>query len=234
MLSGIGPKEVLSPLGIPVKVDSPEVGQSLHDHLQFSIFWKLKDPSAGYAVRSGNPLFTQPQFARGMPIDFVVTTTVSKEGLAQAIALDEGELPSPNHPLLKNDRSFMEHLVVYASANPADPFVSANGTHITGTVADLMPTSKGHVRINSTNPADPPVLDPNYLSTRVDRYAFREGLRTAAHLMLGTEAGRSFIEGETPPNDFDPISVDSDDEYLDARVRHGALYVFLEMAGGPC
>lgn len=174
---------------------------------------------------SSNGLFSQPEFALGLPVDWIVTTTVPKDGLVEAIAADEGRRPDPNHPLLKNPRSFMEHTVVYAAGSASDPCIPVDGTHISSMIVGLMPTSKGHVTINSTNPADAPVIDPRYLSTKVDRYAFQTGLRTVANLMLRTEAGRSFIDGETPPDGFEPISPDSSDEYLDARTRHGALYV---------
>lgn len=225
MLSGIGPKGVPSSLGITPMVDSPNVGQNLHDHLQLSLYWKLKDPPQGLAVGSSNGLFSQPEFALGLPVDWIVTTTVPKDGLVEAIAADEGRCPDPNHPLLRNPRSFMEHIVVYAAGSASDPCIPVDGAHISSMIVGLMPTSKSHVTINSTNPADAPVIDPRYLSTKVDRYAFRTGLRTVANLMLRTEAGRSFIDEETPPDEFEPISPDSSDEYLDARTRYGALYV---------
>lgn len=81
MLSGIGPEDTLSKLGITPVVASDQVGKNLHDHLEFAQYWKLKDPSAGYAVGSSNPLFSQPQFGTGVPVDWAVTTTVPKEGL---------------------------------------------------------------------------------------------------------------------------------------------------------
>jgi choline dehydrogenase-like flavoprotein len=54
MLSGIGPREILSSLDIPVLLENPEVGRNLYDHLQLTQYWRLKDPSAGYAFGSPN------------------------------------------------------------------------------------------------------------------------------------------------------------------------------------
>jgi hypothetical protein len=112
---------------------------------------------------------------------------------------------------------------VCAAASAANPAIALDGSHIASTIVHLLPTSKGTVTINSTDPASSPVLDPHYLSTEVDSYAWRTGLRTTARLFLGTETGRSLIAGETPPDAFGPVTLESDDEYLDARVRRRAL-----------
>ncbi|PIG82391.1 hypothetical protein AARAC_007940 [Aspergillus arachidicola] len=232
MLSGIGPRETLAKHDIPAVVDSPDVGQNLYDHLELAQYWKLKDPSKGYALGSNNRLFAKAEFGLGVPVDWVVTTSIPKEGLEEAIAADEGCPLSADHPLLKTERSFLEYIVLYAAGSASDPVVPVDGTHICMTIIDLLPTSKGHVTINSTDPADPPVIDPNYLSTEVDRYAWRTGLRTAARLFLGTDSGKSFIDRETPPDGFEPISLNSSDEYLDARARHGAFSTYHPM--GTC
>lgn len=225
MLSGIGSKEVLSQHDIPAIVDAPDVGQNLYDHLELAQYWKLKVPSKGYALGSDNPLFANPEFGLGVPVDWVVTTTVPRDGLVEAITADEGCPPPAEHALLATERSFLEYITLYVGGSASDPVVPLDGTHICMTIVDLLPTSKGHVTINSTDPADPPVIDPHYLSTEVDRYVWRTGLRTAARLFLDTNTGKSFIDQETPPDGFEPISLNSSDEYLDARVRHGALYV---------
>ncbi|KAL2859441.1 GMC oxidoreductase [Aspergillus pseudodeflectus] len=228
MLSGIGPSEILNGLDIPIVLENPEVSRNLSDHLQLTQYWRLKDPSAGYAL--GSPSFSNhPEYAHGLPVDWMVTTDVPKEGLAEAIAADIGEpasLPSSNDPLLKSERSVMEHRVVYAAASATDPAIALDGSHIASTTIHLLPTSKGTVTINSTDPASDPIIDPEYLSTEVDRYAWRAGLRTTAQLFLGTETGKALIAAETPPDGFEPMGLDSDDNHLDARVRHKAFSAY--------
>jgi choline dehydrogenase-like flavoprotein len=39
----------------------------------------------------------------------------------------------------------------------------------TASVANVQPTSRGHVRLRSRNPADAPIIQPNYLATDEDR-----------------------------------------------------------------
>jgi choline dehydrogenase-like flavoprotein len=225
MLSGIGPREILSSLDIPVLLENPDVGRNLYDHLQLTQYWRLKDTSAGYAF--GSPNFpNHPEYGLGVPIDWMVNTDVPKDGLVKAIEADVRKSASSlsiHHSLLQSERAMIEHLVVYAAASAADPAIALDGSHIASTIVHLLPTSKGTVTINSTDPASSPVLDPHHLSTEVDSYTWRTGLRTTARLFLGTETGRSLIAGETPPDAFGPVTLESDDEYLDARVRHVAL-----------
>ncbi|KAB8277911.1 hypothetical protein BDV30DRAFT_234321 [Aspergillus minisclerotigenes] len=101
MLSGVGPRETLTQHRIKTVFDAPDVGQNLYDHLELAQYWRLKDPSKGYALGSNNSLFAQPEFGLGVPVDWVVTTSIPKEGLEEAIAADEGCPLSADRPLLK-------------------------------------------------------------------------------------------------------------------------------------
>ncbi|CZR59982.1 related to alcohol oxidase [Phialocephala subalpina] len=219
LLSGIGSEQTLAPHGIKKIVESPSVGQNLWDHLQLVQFWKLRDPTSGVAIGSNNSLFSEPQFGLGLPLDWVVTSTVPINGLKAAIQQDEGYPPSPNNPLLVRTRSFLESLVLYATGSASDPVVPTDGTHIGTSLIGLMPTSRGTVTLNMTNPADAPIIDPNYFSTEVDRYAMRTGMRQFASLMFNTPQGQALIDSETVPTGFSQTSVNSTDAELDARVQ---------------
>lgn len=224
MLSGIGDKNVLSANGIPTVIDLPDVGQNLHDHLEFSTYWELTEAAqaAGVAIGSNNSLFTEPQFGLGLPIDWIVTETVPKDGLIAAITADEGTPPGPDHPLLHPTRSFLETLVIYAAGSAADPVVVVNGSHIAATIVVLLPTSAGNVTLNSTDPTGPLVINPNYLATNVDKYVWRQGLKRVARLM-SAPVMQSVVVGETPPDGFAPLTNSTSDADLDARAAHSAL-----------
>lgn len=162
-----------------------------------------------------------------MPASFVVSTDVPQDGLAAALAKD-GEVHS-NHYLLKNTHAAMENIVMYFGVPPLQP----DGTHISTALMGMKPTSRGTVSIASKNPADPPVLDPNYFDTEADRYVWRVSLRKIASLMTGdTPLGREVVEGETPHGGFAPLSVDAMDEYLDSRVKSQTVYVTLTAKHG--
>ncbi|KAK5989636.1 GMC-type oxidoreductase acuG [Cladobotryum mycophilum] len=226
MLSGIGPAEELNKHKIPVVLDSSDVGKNFVDHSMFVSNWKLRDPSAGYAVGSNNPLFQKPQYGWGIPADFIVTTSVqNKNGLAKAIEADEGRKPDPaTHPLLKQDRAFNEHVFLYAGA--------ADGSEITFTLINMLPTSRGSVTLASASIKDEPLIDPNYQATEVDKFIARDGLRLQIALAASNETviGRTILAGETgKPSLSDPLTVDSTDDRIGKRIAAGMATTYHPM-----
>lgn len=87
----------------------------------------------------------------------------------------------------------------------------------------LMPTSRGTVRLASANVSDPPLADPNYLATEVDRYVFRLMVRTQVQFAGGnaTTFAREILSGDDPTGYgfTEPMEIGSSDEYLDERIR---------------
>lgn len=77
MLSDIGPAGTLSEYDIEQKVDVPEVGQGLADHLSFTTEWKLAKEYRMDTADSGNPLFSEAQDGIGQPNNFVASYGVS-------------------------------------------------------------------------------------------------------------------------------------------------------------
>ncbi|OTB07473.1 putative GMC oxidoreductase [Hypoxylon sp. CI-4A] len=225
MLSGLGPKETLDRHDIAVKADIPDVGQNFNDHVMVYLNWKLKDPSKGFAIGSSNEIFAEPRFATGTPLSHVAYTEVPRAALEAAIAKDEGVnggVVDPNHHhLLKRDWALMENIVMYLAIPP----VPTDGTHISTAQMALKPTSRGSVTIASADPADAPVIDPNYFATEVDRTVWRHSLRRIAAFMAGedTVLGREVVAEKTPFPGFERIdAAGSSDAYLDSRVKaHG-------------
>lgn len=214
-LSGIGPADELTTHNITVLLDSPEVGKNFADHNLGIAVWKLRNASAGYTVESGNPLFEEIQYSWGSPVDFTATTTVPAKGLAAAIEADEGVVPNASHPLLQN-RTWFEHVVLYEGAD--------DGSEIEISGISLLVTARGSVKLASASVVDDPLVDPNYLGTEVDRYVFREGLRQQIALLGSnrTKMSTEVTAYEVPPTGFDVgMSINSTDEYLDARARAG-------------
>jgi choline dehydrogenase len=74
----------------------------------------------------------------------------------------------------------------------------------------LRPESMGHVRIKSKDPFVPPAIDPNYLSTDLDRQTNVVGLRLIAKVM-NAPAMQQFVKKEL----FPPISKRGDVEILE-------------------
>ncbi|KAI2616850.1 GMC oxidoreductase [Hypoxylon sp. NC1633] len=218
MLSGLGPKETLEKHGIEVKADIPDVGKNFNDHVMVHLNWKLKDPSKGYALGSSNPILAESRFRTGTPLSYLANTQMPRPLLEAAIAEDEGQV-DPNHYLLKRQWAMTENMVMYLGIPP----VETDGAHISTVLMGLKPTSRGTVTIASSNAADDPVLDPNYLATEVDKAVWRHSLRQIAAFMTGdTTLGRDVVECETPLPGFERLTVEASDEYLDRKVKtHG-------------
>lgn len=220
MLSGIGPANELAKHGIEVMLDAPHVGDNLSDHGRIGTMWKLNPSWSGSALGPGNEIFQQPQYRWGLPLDFVVTTGIqNKAGLAEAIEADEGVAPDPaTHPLLNQDRAFNEHLIMYTDGG--------NGSAITFVLVNLLPTSRGKLTMSTSDINDPPLIDPNYNSTEVDKFVMREGLRLQIKLAGSKFAtmGRDILGGELGIPGFEgTLTSASTDEYLNSRVAAGLM-----------
>lgn len=224
MLSGIGPGEVLAEYDIEQKLGVPEVGKGLADHLFLTTEWKLAPEHRLDTVDSGNSLFSETQYGLGQPNNFVASYGVSDiTGLAKAISTDEGQEPEPNtHWLLKETRTFFEAFVLYTNFDQTLPF---NSSYLTAANVGLLPTSRGSVTINSSDPTVPPVINPNFFASEVDRFIWRDGLRKVIQMMVGgvSPLSQGIVVGEAPPAGLPALTVDSTDEEIDARIRATAM-----------
>lgn len=152
----------------------------------------------------------------GASSDFIVSTGITdRDGLIAAIEADEGVTPDSSHPLLA-DRVFFEHVLNNEG--------STDGSAILFSSVQLLPTSRGSIKLASGTISDAPLADPNYLATEVDRFVYRSSMRVAIELLASnkTVLATQILDGEIPPDGFsEGYSVTSTDEYIDARIRAG-------------
>ena len=97
-------------------------------------------------------------------------------------------------------------------------------------VLNLLPTSRGSIRLASSDPTDDPLIDPNYYATQADRVVMREAICLAIR-SFETPEGKSFIAEEFTPKEFPALTSDSSDEEIDARMKRAAATWF-HSAGG--
>jgi choline dehydrogenase-like flavoprotein len=155
LLSGVGPAEQLRQLGIPIVLDRPGVGANLQDHLQLRMIYKVDG------------------------IDTLNERYHSRFGFARMLAeyalLRRGPLtmaPSQLGLFTRSDRDQVRaNLQYHVQPLSLDRFGEPLHTFpaFTASVCNLQPTSRGYVRLRSRDPADAPVIQPNYLSTDADR-----------------------------------------------------------------
>lgn len=102
-----------------------------------------------------------------------------------------------------------------------DMNVPFDGTCVTLGTLNLLPTSRGSVRLASTDPADDPLIDPNYYATEADHVVMRAGIRLASSA-VEPKTGQTFFGEEFTPKGFPPLTNSSANAEIDARVKRAA------------
>ena len=168
-LSGIGPGDLLNRFGIGVTHALKGVGGNLQDHLQIRCAYKVsgvKTMNERYQSLLQRAWFgTQYVFARRGPM------TMAPSQLGAFVRSD----PSRETP---NIQYHIQPLTLPKFGEPLDPFPA-----FTASVANLRPTSRGHVHITSTDPAAHPEIRPNYLSTEDDRRVAADSVRVTRRIV---------------------------------------------------
>jgi choline dehydrogenase len=162
MLSGIGPAADLSRLGIEVRVDLPGVGQNMQDHNSVSLVAQ-SDVVCGYfgEDRGVRMLINGLQY-----VCFGSGPVASTASEVMAFIKTEPTLAQPNLQL------YCAPVMV-----PTPLFVPPM-THGFTLLANLVtPHSRGSMRLRSSDPADTPIIEPNYLGDPRDLAAAVAGLR---------------------------------------------------------
>ncbi|KAF2111322.1 putative glucose dehydrogenase [Lophiotrema nucula] len=225
LLSGIGPAYELEKHGIKQVVDSPYVGKDLHDHMIAYRYWKLRDPERGLAF--GSPLFNDPAYIKGGPLDWLVTLPVPIGPLKSALAKDDADTANEeldDHPLVRGPRSHLELGVLYGAVGSQQIGldIPLDGSAIMSFMIPFLPTSRGSVTLQSAKAEDAPVIDPNYYATEADRYVAREGWRTQTKLMTDTERMRNVVSEEIVPRGYEVEGVEIEED-IDKRIRIGGV-----------
>jgi choline dehydrogenase-like flavoprotein len=191
-LSGVGPVEHLRELGIPIVLDKPGVGENLQDHLQLRLIYKVtgaRTLNEDYHSRFG---FAQMMLNYGLFRRGPLTMAPSQLGIV-------------TRSDAKRERANIQYHVQPLSLDrfgePLHTFPA-----FTASVANLHPTSRGFVRIKSTDPADKPAIQPNYLATDEDRRVAADSIRVTRNIVR-QKALQPF-----QPVEFLPGTVADDDE----------------------
>jgi hypothetical protein len=96
-----------------------------------------------------------------------------------------------------------------------------DGNSIMSFFLGCLPTSRGTVTLGSSNPAAPPIIDPNSFATAADKHIMREGFRMQSKVMLDTSEGKNLVlEEHTPPGQA-VAGLNATDEQIDERVKLG-------------
>ena len=165
-------------------------------------------------------LWSDPAFYKGLPCDWAVNGGVPLHLLEPALRADAANGKLSDVSLLEPKRCHIETMVV---CSPVGAPVPMDGSYIATSVMLLVPTSRGSVSIVSTSPDDAPAIDPNFYDTEFDRSALIYGTRRVTTALLGTSAGQAYIDSEGAPPGMEPLTMESSDADVDARIRMAGL-----------
>jgi choline dehydrogenase len=183
-LSGIGPAALLRQHGVDVAADLPGVGANLHDHLQIRSIYKVRNTRTlnrrARSLLGRAAMALEYAFLRTGPL----TMPPSQLG---AFARSDERQPAANMEW------HVQPLSLDKFGSPLHAFDA-----ITPSVCNLQPTSRGHVRIKSRDPAAHPAITLNYLATEEDRRVAVAGLRLTRRIMAAQALAR-FVPEEWLP-----------------------------------
>ncbi|MGO8911308.1 MAG: GMC family oxidoreductase [Bradyrhizobium sp.] len=183
-LSGVGPADLLRKHGIDVVLDAPGVGHDLQDHMQVRVVMRCSQPITLNDIVN-NPvrkILTGLQYAT-----FRTGPLTIAAGTSGAFFRTNPRLATPDIQI---------HFLPFSTDKMGEKLHPFSG--FTASVCQLRPESRGSLRIRSADPAAPPEIRINYLSTEVDRTANVEGLKMLRKI-LQAPALRPYVVEEVDP-----------------------------------
>lgn len=167
-LSGVGNQELLSKFNIPLVRHLPGVGENLQDHLQIRAVYRVKGTDT---------------------LNELASTWLGKLKIGMEYAFKRSGpmsmAPSQLGVFTKSD-SGREHANLQFHVQPLSLDAFGEPLHdfpaFTASVANLNPTSRGSVNIQSDDYRQSPLIQPNYLSTEEDKKVAADSLRVVRHI----------------------------------------------------
>src|SRR5262249_54768202 len=197
LLSGVGPAAQLRDFGIPVVLDKPGVGENLQDHLQLRLIYKIS------GAKTLNETYHSLQGRLGMALHYPLRRRGPLTMAPSQLGLFTRSDPGRERATLQ---FHVQPLSLDKFGDPLHTFPA-----FTASVCNVQPTSRGYVRLRSTDPAAAPVIKPNYLSTDDDRRAAADSIKVARRIVAQPALAKYRPEEYLPGRD---VARDDDDASL--------------------
>lgn len=209
-LSGIGPGGVLQQAGIPVQYENPAVGGGLQDHLAVSYYYRTDR-------RTLNHVFGTWRGRIGAAMQYALTRrgplslSVNQFG---GFVRSSDRLSGPDTQLYMTPASYRsgDGYGQKPEFHPFDGFLIS--------FQPCRPTSTGRIDIAGPDPAAPPLIRPEYLTTEKDVQDVLGG----AGALRKVIATRAFGQIAKAPVDQDLTTMSDQQVVEDFRHRAGTIY----------
>jgi choline dehydrogenase-like flavoprotein len=197
--SGIGPADHLKKVGVKPVHDLPGVGENLQDHLDICVICECTGDHT-------YDKYGKPHWAALAGLQYLLTR--SGPVASSLFATGGFWYADPNAP--SPDIQF--HLGLGSGIETGIAKLTNAGVTLNSAV--MRPRSRGTVRLRSADPADHPLIDPNYWSDPYDRAMNLQGFRLAREIMR-QEPLKPFVLAERVPGP----EVASDDDIVNYACR---------------
>jgi choline dehydrogenase len=205
MLSGIGPAENLRALGIDVVQDVPGVGANLQDHPTVQVS-NLNPTAESYALTPRG--FPRVALA---PLNYIF-------GRRGMLASNAAEATGFMRTLVSLERPDIQMTFVVGLKAAVQKLPRVHGIMLM--VHLIRPKSRGRVSLRTANPADAPIIAPEFLSDVEDVQTLLRGVREARRILAAKPISQSLGDEVTPG-----ASYQTDDELISAiRSQVGTAY----------
>ncbi|KAJ7233070.1 pyranose dehydrogenase [Mycena rebaudengoi] len=199
--SGIGDRQTLSSLNIPLVLDLPSVGQNLTDTAPMYISWEVNS-NATFDVLLNNMTARNEAFAEwnATRTGRMANGVINISGFARMNASKPevqkiiGEFGDPTAGPRAADFELL-----FIDGGLAGP---QNKSFFSMLMGVISPMSRGNVSLNPSDPRGPPLFDPGYMSSPYDMLVMRQAFETSLDF-TGSETWKSYLGA--PINGLGPV-----------------------------
>ena len=184
--SGIGPAEDLRAVGVDVVADLPGVGRNLHDHYGIDLVYELAGP---YSLDK----YAKPLWMLWAGAEYALF----RKGPVASNIVEGGAFWYADRDASTPDLQF--HFLVGAGVEAGVPKIES-GSGVTLNSYAVRPRARGSVRLRSADPAEQPIIDPNFLGDPYDVRTATEGVMISRDI-FNQPALKALIRKEHFPGD---------------------------------
>lgn len=208
LLSGVGNSEYLQQAGVATVADNRDVGENLMDHLGFLISYRLRgDKGLNHRYRGLGLIRSVAEYYLGRRGP--MATGPYEVGAFVRTA------PEKSRPDAQLYMSAFTYPLSDDNFPVPDGVEDKPGISIYGQLLDL--SSRGHLRLGSSNPDDPLQITPNWLTTEEDQAA-AVGMVHYMRSLMRQPALQSYVADELLPQ-----GVMADDQSILAHFKVASL-----------
>jgi choline dehydrogenase len=210
-LSGIGNSTLIKSFGLPVRVDNPNVGQHMQDHVGINYTWRMKVPTLNNVLR--------PWYGKAFA---GLNYLLFRRG-PLSLSINHGGGFFRTDPKLKrpNMQLYMQAFSTLLPRAGERPILSPDPyPGLSLGLSNCRPTSRGEILLQSCDPDVAPKIIANALSTKHDLKEYLLGVKYLRRLAQ-QEPLAKLIDAELRPG---PDVVSDDAIINDFRQRSGTVY----------